>query len=445
MKYLLSVLLMTLFLGFSVDVVFATPRRSVKQEAPSPVVSEDVTIDFKELPILDLIRAVYGDILKINFSIDPALVGRVDPVTVTLRDSNKKDVLDYMVSLLNGIGILIEDRRNYLLFKPRPVDFGKEVFVYRPLYRSVSYIQDLLGGLFHVGSFSKKPETVYGVGNSSASKPSTPMGLVDDSSSPAGVVPHGDLVASHKDVDTFVFQGSSAEIARLKSLISLVDIPVGEVNIKAVIFEVGSTKKDGSSIGLAFNILGGKLGLSLGALTAIGDSASIKSASFNAIFSVLSSDSRFRVLSSPSIRVKSGSHGIITVGADVPILSSVTYDAAGKAFQNIRMMSSGVIFDLKPVVTESAVDLEVKQQISNFVPTTTGVSSSPTLLKRDISTVVGTTHDEVIFLGGLIEAKKSEDTSGFSFLPSWSNSGGSDESRSELLLILQVQKLDKKI
>lgn len=443
MKYLLSVLLLMIFSGYSADAVFAAPRRPVKQEAPPPVVSEEVTINFKELPILDLIRAVYGDILKLNFSIDSALAGRVDPVSVTLRDSNKKDVLSYMVSLLDGLGILIEDRQNYLLFKPRPVDFGKGVFVYRPLYRSATYIQDLLGGLFPGSSFSKKPEVVYGVGNSSSSKPSTPMGMVDESTSQAGS--HGDLGSTSKDIDTFVFQGTAEEIARLKSLIALVDIPVGEVNIKAVIFEVGSTKKDGSSIGLAFNILGGKLGLSIGALTAIGDSASIKSASFNAIFSVLSSDSRFRVLSSPSIRVKSGSHGIITVGADVPILASVSYDSAGKAVQNIKMMSSGVIFDLKPVVTESAVDLVVKQQISNFVPTTTGVNTSPTLLKRDISTVVGTAHDEVIFLGGLIEAKKSEDTSGFSFLPSWTHSGGSDESRSELLLILQVQKLGQKI
>jgi len=180
-------------------------------------------------------------------------------------------------------------------------------------------------------------------------------------------------------------------------------------------------------------------------LTAIGDSASIKTASFDAIFSALSSDSRFRVLSSPSIRVKSGSHGVITVGADVPVLGSVSYDGAGKPVQSVKMMSSGVIFDLKPFVTESSVDLTVNQQISNFVPTTNGVNSSPTLLKRDISTVVGTTHDEVIFLGGLVEVKKSEDTSGFSFLPSWTHSGGSDESRSELLLILQVQKLERKI
>jgi len=56
----------------------------------------------------------------------------------------------------------------------------------------------------------------------------------------------GDIGVSTKDVDTLVFSGTPDEIARLKELLVLTDVPVGEVNIKAVVFEVGSTKKDGN-------------------------------------------------------------------------------------------------------------------------------------------------------------------------------------------------------
>jgi len=178
MKCLLNVLLLTIFSVYFVDVAVSAPRRPLRQEVvvSPPPVSDDVTVNFKELPVLDLIRAVYGDILKVNFSIDPALASRVDPVSVILRDSSKKDVLAYMVSLLDGLGILVEDRKHYLLFKPRSANFGHDVFIYRPHYRTVSYLKELLSGLFPGGGFPKQSGSgsVVGGGNS-ASHPSAPM------------------------------------------------------------------------------------------------------------------------------------------------------------------------------------------------------------------------------------------------------------------------------
>ncbi|MBS4068166.1 MAG: hypothetical protein KGZ62_06165 [Sulfurimonas sp.] len=105
------------------------------------------------------------------------------------------------------------------------------------------------------------------------------------------------------------------------------------------------------------------------------------------------------------------------------------------------MTPSSVILDLKPTVAEAGVDLVVKQTISSFVPTTNGVNTTPTLIKRELTTTVGTSHDEVVVLGGLDETKTSTDRSGLPFIPSWLHSQTSDDSKTEVLLVLQVQKI----
>jgi type II secretory pathway component GspD/PulD (secretin) len=100
-----------------------------------------------------------------------------------------------------------------------------------------------------------------------------------------------------------------------------------------------------------------------------------------------------------------------------------------------------VIFDLKPQIRENVIDLVINQQLSSFIPTITGVNNSPTLIKREISTSIGAADDDVIVLGGLDEEKNSQDKSGFSFLPSWLNSRGGENSKTQILLVLQVKKI----
>ncbi len=63
-------------------------------------------------------------------------------------------------------------------------------------------------------------------------------------------------------------------------------------------------------------------------------------------------DSHFRVISSPTLRVKSGSTGNFSVGSDVPVLSNVTYQDT-RAVQSIEYRSSGVIFEIQPLINTS--------------------------------------------------------------------------------------------
>ena len=90
---------------------------------------------------------------------------------------------------------------------------------------------------------------------------------------------------------------------------------------------------------------------------------------------------------------------------------------------------------------EEKIELSLNQQLSSFIPTTTGVNNSPTLLKREIKTTVDVNAGEIILLGGLEEEKQSQDHSGLPFLPRWLHSSGAESSKTEVLLVLQVIRL----
>ena len=154
--------------------------------------------------------------------------------------------------------------------------------------------------------------------------------------------------------------------------------------VKAVIYEVQTTKKEGSAIDLAFSILSGKFGLNLAgsADKASGAYAKFDTKGFtiDAVFSALSSDDRFKVMSSPRVRVRSGSSARFAVGDETPVLGSVSYDNNGNAVQSVSYKSSGVIFDFKPQVREAGVDLHLSQQLSTFIQTTTGANGTLSLV-----------------------------------------------------------------
>ncbi|MFZ6639226.1 hypothetical protein ACO0LL_05750 [Undibacterium sp. TC4M20W] len=142
------------------------------------------------------------------------------------------------------------------------------------------------------------------------------------------------------------------------------------------------------------------------------------------------------------VRVGSGNTGHFSAGQDVPVLGAASYPMPGGApVQDIQYKPSGMIFDLRPVVRDDVIDLGVTQQISDFVKTTTGVNNSPTLSKREVETTLSLQDGDVVVLGGLSQDKQTGSHSGLSFLPALLHSKGSENAKSEILLVLQLQKI----
>lgn len=240
-----------------------------------------------------------------------------------------------------------------------------------------------------------------------------------------------------------VFAGSMREVSQLERLLPQVDQAAGEVVVRGFVYEVSDTDKKGSAFGLLASLLSGKFNIGIGTVAnAAGNFLQIKAGGLEAIYSMLSNDSRFKVVSSPSLRIQSGERGVFSVGQEVPVLSALSYpQGAGHAVQSVEYRAAGVIFDIQPKVRGASIDLRINQQLSNFTRTTTGVNDSPTLLKREIKTAVSMQDGEVIVLGGLTESKETQTRDGLSFLPTFFHTKGHETSKADILLILQVSKL----
>jgi type II secretory pathway component GspD/PulD (secretin) len=401
-------------------------------------IGKPVKVDLSGISVAQAVSVVYSEILRQPYVIDPAVLK--DDRAVSFRfDAAKGDIRAFWRDFLDSMGIDVTVRSgvDYVAVKKvvehKATEPERQPFIYRTKHRSVAYLVEMLSPLFQSGGFALNRSVRAPVGdkiNIGGGGASAPI----PTASAAALI--------DQDSDTLIFQGTDKEIAALEALLPQVDVAAGEVVIKAVVYEVTTGQSDGSAFSLAANVLGGKLGVSLGSPAQLANAVTFRSTTFEVAVSALAADSRFKAVSTPRVRVKSGQQARLVVGADVPTLGAVTVPQGGaQPVQSVDYRSSGVILSLSPTVRESSVEVVVDQQISDFARTETGVNNSPTLTKRSLSTTVTARDDELIVLGGLTQDKTSKSASGLSILPKFMRTSSDTDTRTEILLLLHVSKL----
>lgn len=396
-----------------------------------PVHSENlaVSFDLQSANVAQVLQLLYGEALSTPYVLDPEVLS--DMRTVSFRyKSGQGDLQTFLDGFLDSLGYAVERKGGVDFVRKRKTEEvalpEAHMYLYRPQYRDVAYLARVMAPLFK-GSFSV---------NRSVRASGQAM--------PEGHVPNGSAAAMiDQDADVLLFSGTTQEIEKLQQLLPQVDVATGEVLVRGVVYEVSRTDKSGSAFGLLANLLGGKLNLGIGSAAGnLGNFIQLKNTALDAVYSMLETDSRFKVVSSPSLRIQSGTRGMFSVGQEVPVLGALSFpQGAGQAVQSVEYRSSGVIFDIRPTVRDAVIDLAISQQLSDFVKTTTGVNNSPTLTKRELKTTVGLQDGDVIVLGGLAENKDTQTRDGPSFLPGFLHTSGKEISSSEILLVLQVQRL----
>lgn len=395
-----------------------------------PAAKSAARFDFQFVQVAQVLQVIYGEALRSPYVLAPEVL--TDQRTVSFRyDATKGDLRTFLGAFLDTLGMQMQSRAgvDFVTLKPKPdearADEEKEVTVYRPKYRNVAYLSTLLRPLFPRGlTLNRSVNAPEGVKVGNNPPAGTAAAMVDQTS------------------DTLVFAGTPKEVAILNKLLPQLDVPGGEVAVRAVAYEVATTKSEGSAFQLALNLLGGKLALGLGPAGVLPNAIRFKNNTIDAVFSALAEDSRFKVINSPNLRIRSGETGRLTVGQKVPVLGAVSYpQGSGQAVQSVEYQSSGVIFELRPTVKESSIDITVSQQISDFVKTTTGVNGSPTLNTREVTSSVTMADGEMILLGGLKMSKDTNSSSGMSFLPRFLDTTTHETSESEILLVLQLIRI----
>lgn len=390
----------------------------------SPCYPATVSISLHPVKLSELARVVYGDLLKNSFVLQSEFLLDQNEVSVNWQNlsSSKVDQLTRDLIRAKGFEIVQTDK---VLTVRKSATSDDDLLVYKVVNRSSKYLADMISKVVNVQQLGSR-----GIPAPSGSTP--PAAEVAGSASSN---------FDRSALDQLIYSCRPAECVRLRSLLVQLDTKEPNVILRAVIYEVATNHNDGSAISLAVGLFRGNKIMEASAGSSLAGAASlhINAGGLDAVITALDSDSRFKSLSRPSLRVKTGATAKFSVGSQTPILGAISYDKNGAAVQSVEYRPSGTIFTVTPDIRGDAIDLQVNQELSSFAVTTSGVNNSPTLLQRTASSTL-TVHDsEVIIFAGLEETKDDEAKNKiFGFIPL---SKKSSNSKSEILLFIEAQRL----
>ena len=378
----------------------------------------DTELEIKKLSLPEAISLIYTEVFKVPYMVAPELAN--DTRLVSFKITKEVNERDFIERYFGNMSIKIYTKKgiDYITtVTPKEYPPAMRVFVYQPQNRTVGYLSDILSG-YVSGRFGNSGSISTDILNKSSSGTSNNLS---------------------RSGDTLVYYGSKQDIEMISKILPSIDSVPDEVVVSGYVFEVQTGQYDGSGFLLAAKVISEKFNISLGSnVSATNDFINIKTGSIDAIYSLLKTDNRFSVVSSPRLRVKNNTEASFSVGAEVPVLGSVTVNG-DNATQSVEYRNSGVLFKVQPSIKVKSIDLEIQQQLSNFVATDTGVNNSPTLIKRDVSTNVVMSDGDIILIGGLAEQKDSKSSSGWSIF----GSRAKENSKTDIVVMLQVRKVPR--
>jgi general secretion pathway protein D len=224
------------------------------------------------------------------------------------------------------------------------------------------------------------------------------------------------VVADDANNSILVF-ATTNDYERILAVLQEVDSQPNQVLLEAVIAEVSLDDElkfgvrwmfgENSNNGTFSDIASGAVASSFP-----GFSYFLKANDISFTLNALSSVTDVRVLSSPSLVVLDNKTATLQVGDQVPI---VTQTARGitatdaPIVNSVQLKDTGVILSVTPRVNDSGrVILDIQQEVSSVVKTTTSGIDSPTIQQRKIKTSVVVTDGEALALGGLIQERETD-------------------------------------
>ncbi|QEX16478.1 type II secretion system protein GspD [Hypericibacter terrae] len=225
--------------------------------------------------------------------------------------------------------------------------------------------------------------------------------------------------------NALVVLGSAQAHKTIESALKQLDVLPLQVLIEATIAEV--TLNDELRYGLRWFFQSGDSTaiLTAGASSAIsglfpGFSYLFSSDNVIVAFNALKKITDVQVILAPSLLVLDNQTARLQVGDEVPIATqsavSVT-DPASPIVNQIEFRDTGVILKITPRVNAGGlVLLDISQEVSDVVKTTTSDLDSPTIQQRKIESTVSIQSGQTIALGGLIRDRRENGKTGVPIL-----------------------------
>ncbi|MCL4765191.1 MAG: type II secretion system secretin GspD [Hyphomicrobiaceae bacterium] len=262
-------------------------------------------------------------------------------------------------------------------------------------------------------------------GQGPAAPPAVEVGSAFEAQLPGDDRASGISVVADETNNALVITATQSEYRRLRKVLESVDVAASQVLLEATIAEV--TLNDNLKFGLRWFFERGQSQFRLSEFGSIppdidlpskgilspffpGFSYFLDTPNVKLTLNALSEITDVNVVSSPSMMVLDNKKAVLQVGDEVPI---AVQQAAGvlTAFplvNTIAFRNTGVILGITPRIGEDGrVLLEIEQEVSDAVRTTTSQIDSPTIQQRRIKTTVVVRDGESIVLAGMMQDRST--------------------------------------
>ena len=412
--------------------------------APSLACAAPVSFKFDNVSLVSFGQATFKAIMNRDFVIGPDVVGLDKRITINVKSIETADVPRFVESMLaeQGIQTTLKDGVYYLSMRRDAFSPAASMYVEQPA--SVAGVP--VGASAAAASPIAPPgtaaaiahENMYGTRkDDDETTVYTPLNRPPEFMASVVVAAFGPNAAQLAGPHV-VITGSKSNMKKITALLQALDTVPRRVDVSASWIEVAQNNGSSRGISLVANVLGARFGASLGTVTS--SSISLKNTNFDLVIEALNSDGRFKQVSNSRITADDYQKPNLTVGDETPTVSSNASDNAGNPVQSIVYRPSGVIINVVPKVLGSGrVNMAIDGQISSFKATATGVTGSPTLIKRQVTTNVTVDDGEVLVIGGLNDTQTTNSAQGYAFLPaSWTVKSGT-KVQTDLVLILSAK------
>jgi general secretion pathway protein D len=355
---------------------------------------------------VDWMRGMAASLFPLQSGADPSIiVKQLQEIFYAGQDKDSGTVKFLPSRELGGILVIsprriyIDRARQLIARLDNAAGYGTtQTFVYRVQNRTAKELAAVLQSAFSGG------QTVAATNSA-------------DPAAESGALSGGKVsVVADESNNSLVIAASRRDYDRMLGMLASLDKMSGQVLIEAVIAEAALT--DQLKFGLRYSVGAGNFfkftNADDGALTneAAGFTYSATSPDFRVVLNALSRVTDVKVVSSPNLTVLDNHTAKLQVGDQVPIISqSATSSTTGTTTTEVQMKDTGVILNVTPRISSNGhILLDIEQEVSDVVNTTSSTINSPTIRQRKVSSTVEVGDGQSIVIGGLVQEQQQKGT-----------------------------------
>lgn len=231
-------------------------------------------------------------------------------------------------------------------------------------------------------------------------------------------------IVPSEENNSIVIMATPSEFGIIETALKKIDVPPRQVLVEVTLAEVGLT--DELRYGLQWHFEFGDNQVTFGQSTQPSPElpgfswTHTVSSDSSAVLNALESISDVQVISAPKLLVLNNHSATLQIGDEVPVPTSTavsTLDSNAPIVNTIQYRNTGVILTVTPRINEGGlVMLDVQQEVSTVVETSSSGIDAPTIQQRRMTSTVAVQNGSTIALGGLIRNSISKANSGVPIL-----------------------------